>query len=120
MRLEIHVKGLGRALSGLTRFEKLAAKSVEGGVEAAGSMLLDEAQSRVPVDTGELRDSASLLMEGRGFDASAMAGFDAEHGLGVHEDLDAAHDDGEAKFLERPAQEKRVELARAMARKARL
>lgn len=37
--------------------------AVRAGVKAFGEMVLQEAQAIVPVDTGELRDSGSVVME---------------------------------------------------------
>lgn len=39
-----------------------------------------------------------------------VVGYSAPHALSVHEDLEAYHDDGQAKFLEQPARELRPQL----------
>lgn len=63
-----------------------------------------EAKKRCPVDTGALRASIHAegpKREGRKITCEIVAGGAAEpYALQVHEDLDAQHDNGEAKFIE--------------------
>ncbi len=63
----------------------------------AGASLLTRAQALVPVNTGELRDSGYFEVA----DGRLRVGFTAEHAAEVHERLDVAHEEGQAKFLER-------------------
>lgn len=55
-----------------------------------------------------------------GTDLNCEVGYSAAYAVHVHEDLTAYHEEGEAKFLERPARELREDLFRivveAMAR----
>lgn len=74
--------------------------------------LLEEAKSRVPVDTGELRDSGEVRVRG----GRAQVVFTAEHAAVVHEDLQASHRAGEAKFLERPLLEEAKDFAKDLSR----
>jgi Bacteriophage HK97-gp10, putative tail-component len=68
-----------------------------------------ECKKRTPVDTGALR--ASLHVEGptrdgrRVFCEIVAGGPAAPYALTVHEDLEAHHPQGEAKFIERPLRE---------------
>lgn len=90
-----------------------------------------ECKKRCPVDTGALR--ASIHVEGpkraaddqRRIQASIVGGGpSAPYGLIVHEDLEAFHPVGEAKFIERPLKEsapylpdriaKRIDLNKAL------
>src|SRR5689334_11311522 len=79
----------------------LRAKS-RAAVEAEAERILAEAKNRVPVDTGELRDSGRVEMDDDrpGEPIRARIVFDAEHAGIVHEDLEADHLTGQAKFLE--------------------
>lgn len=70
---------------------------VQDALGQVGDQILEDAQSRVPVSTGELRDSGyAQPVEG-----GVRVGFSAEHATAVHERLDLEHEDGESKFLER-------------------
>ena len=65
---------------------------------------MTEAKRRTPVDTGELRASGHVTMgetENGGVRAElAFGGPAAPYALTVHEDLEAFHKVGQAKFLE--------------------
>ncbi len=53
--------------------------AVRAGVEAFGNLVLEEAKAIVPVDTGELRDSGSVVMEESGKRVTAHVVFSAPH-----------------------------------------
>lgn len=76
-------------------------KAVVNGVREFEKVEMKEMQRRVPVDTGELRDSG-FFTEPRweGNRVVANMGFKADHALVVHEDLEAFHPHGEAKYME--------------------
>lgn len=65
-----------------------------------------EAKRRTPVDTGNLRASIHVeppVRDGRQLYVTIVAGgIPASYAIPVHEDLEAFHRVGEAKFLERP------------------
>jgi hypothetical protein len=88
----------------------LAAQVVRAGDEALEDWLdarVVDAQKRVPVETGTLHDA--IYREGH-----EIIG-DTEYAIYVHEDLEAQHPEGEAKFLERPMLEKADELPAGLA-----
>lgn len=53
--------------------------AVRAGVEAFANLVLSEAQAIVPVDTGELRDSGSVVVEEQGKRVVASVVFSAGH-----------------------------------------
>ncbi len=53
--------------------------AVRAGVQAFGQLVLQEAQSIVPVDTGELRDSGVVTIEETGKTVRAVVAFTAGH-----------------------------------------
>jgi uncharacterized protein YyaL (SSP411 family) len=77
---------------------KQAERAGEEGLHKAAEAVLEAAQERVPVDTGELRSSGRVQVLD---DGEAAVVFTADHAITVHEDLEAFHPEGEAKFLER-------------------
>ena len=100
----IAMAGGMRGGNDMIRKLQAAAQRIQTDVRAAvndeGERLLDKAEERVPVDTGELRDSGHVIDATEGDTIAAEIEFDAPHALVVHEDLEAKHDDGQAKFLE--------------------
>jgi hypothetical protein len=69
--------------------------------EAAEREILQRAQANAPVLSGDLRDSAEVNIERNDQRIRASVTFGAPYALIVHEDLDAIHAVGGAKFLER-------------------
>lgn len=51
------------------------------------------------------------ILERRGGNVSVIVGYTQSYGLYVHENLTAHHPVGQAKFLEQPAREMRLEIA---------
>jgi hypothetical protein len=81
--LEVQIKGIkGRSMAGLWE---------------AGLQIQRVAQKRTPVDTGNLKASAYT----RKYNEEAIEiGFTAAYAVYVHENLEAHHPVGQAKFLE--------------------
>jgi hypothetical protein len=88
--------------------EKLRA-GAEKGLRSEADRLLANAQERCPVKTGTLRRSGhvgALTEEGGNLTASiGFGGPAASYALPVHERTEVRHPVGEAKFLERAADE---------------
>jgi hypothetical protein len=67
-----------------------------------------EMEAIVPVDTGELRDSNFVdPPEQDGNTIRVRLGFDTEYATAVHEDLEAFHPHGQAKYVSQPLNESR-------------
>lgn len=81
---------------------------------------MTEAKERTPVDWGNLRDSGHVEdpeIQGRDISVRLVFGGPAApYALYVHEDLDAHHTVGQAKFLESVLNESRPFLAARIAR----
>jgi hypothetical protein len=93
----------------------LAALKAEAEIEMA------ESQERVPVDTGLLRASGYVAEpEAHGSILSVELGYGgaaSDYAVIVHEDLDAIHPHGEAKYLEGPLVESEPYLAARIGRR---
>ena len=80
---------------------------------------LKEVRARTPRKTGALRDSERIegpVINGKFVSASILAGgSDAPYAAIVHEDLDAHHPVGEAKFIERTLNESAPYMAQRIA-----
>lgn len=111
------VTGLQKILGNLDK----EAKKIEGltmaGLMEAGLKVQRVAQERTPVDTGNLKNSAYTRKEG---ELSVVVGFGAAYAIFVHEDLEAHHETGQAKFLESALRDNRDEIRRILQAKAKI
>jgi hypothetical protein len=82
-----------------------------------------ECKKRCPVQTGALRASIHVegpTRDGRKIQARVVAGGPSlGYALTVHEDLDAYHKNGEAKFIERPLKEAAPHMGERIAKDLR-
>ena len=102
-------------------FRRIAANvpgQAEQALMAEAEIFAEQARERVPVDEGDLRDSIHVegpTRSGREISVEIVAGGpSAPHGVIVHEDMEAQHATGEAKFLERPVFEGSRSLLRQL------
>jgi hypothetical protein len=73
----------------------------------------------VPVRTGALKASGYITpVEVQGEIATVEVGYSAPYAAAVHEDLEAQHPTGQAKFLEQPVNEAIPELPERIGRAA--
>lgn len=90
----------------------------EMGIEA------EECRERTPVDTGLLQSTVRavgwVITANRIEAGVAAGGPGVEYAVKVHEDLDAFHRVGEAKFIERPLLESAPYLAQRIASRIHL
>lgn len=139
--INVAVTGTSKAQADLKRRRNQFGRNFERGMVKGGSFLFREAQAIVPVDQGPLRASGFVRKSGSGLRTAMRIGYSAEYALQVHEDLDAAHGEGfnikyskeiatkklqpwngkvfhkrgpnqQAKFLEKPAREKRKQIVK--------
>lgn len=84
------------------------------GIEARG--VLADSQAEVPIDTGELLESGVIVENLDPPSPNVRIGYGAEHALIVHENLDASHPVGKAKFLQDPFNKRKNGMARRIAK----
>lgn len=94
-------------------------KEIEGatvtGLYKAGLMIEREAIERTPKDTGNLRNSFKTIRHEKDVEIKNTANYS----LVVHEDLQAKHPVGEAKFLENAIKAKEKEALEIISDSAR-
>jgi hypothetical protein len=104
-----------RKLRDLSPYEFGRAMRQETEVEATNC------KRETPVETGALRGSIHAegpFLDGRKITTAVVAGGPAApYALIVHEDLEAYHKNGEAKFIERPLQESAPHMAERVAKR---
>jgi hypothetical protein len=114
------VEGLRSLQAKLKAMRKRHYANIRRGLIKAGLFLQRESQKLVPIDTGALRNSAFTRPGGTEEDPEVRVGYTQSYAAYVHENLEAAHAPGRvAKFLERPAREKRDDIARIVREEAR-
>ena len=83
-----------------------------------------ESMKRTPVDTGALRDSHQTSLpkwKGQNLEVTIKVGGPAAgYAVIVHEDMEAKHEVGEAKFLERTIQESATHMLARIAKRMKL
>lgn len=117
-------------VGGLDKLKEAIAKWVEKAPQSLGALLHQEAEivmgdskeHHVPVDIGALRASGHVLPpEISGDKISVTLGFGgpaAPYALKVHEDLQARHKVGGAKYLEKPFMKRAEGLPQRLAQQA--
>ena len=114
-RVDIEIKGLAEAN---LKVQELIASDIKAGVMALREFAeteMTEAKRRTPVDTGVLRASGFVSPVEDGV-RLAYGGAASDYAIYVHENLDANHPVGEAKYLERPVLEALPGLAERVAK----
>jgi hypothetical protein len=93
---------IGKFLDGLKAHQEKVRAAALNAVDRFGAHVLGDAQQLTPVDTGFLKSSATeepAIVIGE--QVSKRIGFGADYAIFVHENLNAHHTQGEAKFLEK-------------------
>jgi len=106
----VKVLGIPALKSAVKQHNKGLAMKSEKALYIVGLFLQRHAQLLVPVDTGNLRNSAFTRKEGKGWKTTVRVGFTARYAVYVHEDLMAYHRVGQAKYLEDPLINRRDEM----------
>ena len=102
---------LNREISGIKNRSK-------AGLWEAALLIRREAQLKTPVDTGNLKGSYFVTVFEGPHGVVAEITNTAYYAIYVHEDLEAAHEVGEAKFLEHAILENETTVIEIIARRA--
>lgn len=119
--MEIEIRNVDRVADELRGIARHLADAVGPALRAEAEIEMTEAKRRTPVDTGALRGSGHVAgpkHSGRDTQVTlAFGGPAAPYALFVHENLDAHHPVGQAKFLEGTLHESAPYLAQRIARR---
>jgi len=119
----IQMKGTKEMAAALAALVSAFPVSVADALEAEAEIEMTEAKRRTPVKTGALKSSGHVQPAQVGAGGiSVKLGFGgpaAPYALTVHEDLEAFHAVGEAKFLEGPLREAAPYMAERIANRVK-
>lgn len=99
-------------------FSALAQQAAARGLTRGAEYLRGQSVPRTPKQDGILRGSAVVQPASSGDLVSAVT-FNTPYAVKQHEELGYRHDDGEAKYLERPLNEHRDEILEIIAAEIR-
>lgn len=105
----IDIKGFKEIYKNLNITEEQIIKGAIKGMKITAQNILGESQKLVPVDTGILQKSGNVKVNQDAL--TATISYNTPYALKQHEDATLKHPKGgEAKYLERPFNEKKGEL----------
>lgn len=100
-RFDVTIRGLDQVNAALTRLADVNERAAIQALREEAEIEMTEAKKRTPVDTGALRGSGHLIQEHNGLTVHLnFGGPAADYAVFVHENLEAFHPSGQAKFLE--------------------
>lgn len=121
---DLKVEGVDTVRAKLERLAKQIPNEVAQALYAEAQIEAAESRRRTPVDTGDLRRSHHVTkpdLGGRRISVSIeVGGPAAPYAILVHEDLEAFHPVGQAKFLESTLLESAPYMAQRVARRIEL
>jgi hypothetical protein len=107
----IKLTGVSEIKAAMEKASRRLSTSTREALTRAGLFLQRESQKIVPVKHGVLKNSAGTSVSGQGWFTEVVVYYTASYAVWVHERTDLKHKPGkEAKFLEKPAREKRAEI----------
>ena len=104
------LEGRSKVLNKLNReISKIRGASRKGLLKAS-ILIKERSMKKTPVDEGNLQASHYIKMRGDKNQPLAKIGCTAKYAIYVHENLEARHTNGEAKFLENAIKESEREV----------
>ena len=115
--VEIH--GVDEIKAAMKKADKKLFWSTRRGLLTAGLFIQRESQKIVPVEFGNLKNSAGTRVLGHGWYSAVIVYYTASYAVYVHERTELAHKKGKsAKFLEKPIRENRLKILAIIAGEA--
>lgn len=112
--------GKGKALRNLSREIRNIERRTLQGMYAAGLLVKGHSQNMTPVDKGNLKASHYVVTGKTRSGLVVEIGCTADYSIYVHEDLDAHHNVGEAKFLENAIKNNKKRIVDTIRRLAKI
>lgn len=100
---QIHMTGLNEVEANINRLIKNNWKDAKRGLLHEANIILDKSIKQTPIEFGVLRGSGTVEETKEDKDEYEVTiGFNTEYAAAVHENLNAYHSKGKAKYLEDP------------------
>jgi hypothetical protein len=115
--MKFRIRGMENLQRNARRIAENVPEQLEAALKAEGDKLVEQVRERTPVSTGVLRDSFEATTERKRNKVVITIGTDVPYAPHVHEDLEARHEVGDAKFLESVIDEAEPHLIRAVAKR---
>ncbi len=113
------LKGVNRAMTKLnSELKKLSIRTAQG-LTLGGALIKLRSQAKTPVDLGNLKGSHYIETGSTPRGPVVEVGLTANYSVFVHEDLEAHHPTGQAKFLQAAINESQREIISILRKKAR-
>ena len=104
--MSVKIRGMNKIEANFKKYKVEAFKQIKDAVEDASFDLQGKSQRQAPIDTGDLRGSASTTVDVKTGNVKGEVGFNEEYALDQHESLEYNHPKGgNAKYLEGPLKE---------------
>lgn len=107
------LKGLSDVKAALKKVQSDMEKKKRTALNRIGVIIKADAVKMTPVDTANLRGSAYIDIDGS---EKVLVGYTAAYAPYVHENLEARHEIGEAKFLEKAVQKNQKRIIEELAK----
>ena len=99
----VKIRGLDKIEANFKKYKVDAFRQIKDAVEDASFDLQGKSQRQAPVDSGDLRGSASTDIDVKLAKVTGEVGYNEEYALDQHEHLEYNHPrGGNAKYLEGP------------------
>jgi Bacteriophage HK97-gp10, putative tail-component len=119
--ISVEVKGLDKVIANLQATGPEITQALAAALFMEAEATMAESKLEVPVDTGALRASGTVKMPVINPDSVTVemgyGGAAAPYAVFVHEDLTKHHPNGNAKFLEGPANRRASGMAERVGKK---
>lgn len=100
--MSINITGIENVNRNINRIRNSIHQNINQQISDVAHDLLSKSIERAPIDTGELRGSGFVEIEG----SNAIVAYSTQYALKQHEELNYNHSNGgEAKYLENPLKE---------------
>lgn len=117
--MRVKWSGFQTALQGLKDAEDLFPEAVGVGLYLEGEQIMSQSKRETPVDTGRLRSTGYVAPPvRRGTQILVVLGYGTNYAVFVHENLQARHKVGKAKYLQDPLEAAYVGLGMRVAKRA--
>ena len=94
------IVGIPETIKRLKRYREAGEIAAENAAIEAANLILEESLKLCPIDTGYLRSTGKIVVQGSGYGIQVTVGYSADYAVYVHENLEAYHNPPtQAQFL---------------------